>query len=150
MAKINQIENFMAQEHIAVAGISRTPHKFGNNAFKELKSKGYDLYPISLHLSEFEGVACYKDIASLPDKVSAIFICTRPDQTKNLLEEARAKGIQNIWLQQGSADKAMIRELKESNESIVTEQCILMFTKQAHFMHRTHAYFKKLFGQYPN
>ena len=149
MAHISSIKQFTSQKHIAVAGISRTPHKFGNAAFKELKKKGYTMYPISHHLEEFEGVKCYNDVASLPAEVTALLISTKTDQTKMLLDEARNKGIRNIWLQQGSADKETIREVKEAGENVITGECILMFAEPAHFMHRTHAFFKKLVGNYP-
>jgi uncharacterized protein len=149
MANISNIRQFTSQKHIAVAGISRTPHKFGNAAFKELKKKGYTMYPISHHLEEFEGVKCYNDITSLPAEVTALLVSTKPDQTKMLLDEARNKGIRNIWLQQGSADKETIREVKEAGDNVITGECILMFAEPAHFMHRTHAFFKKLVGKYP-
>jgi uncharacterized protein len=149
MATLQQIEQFTAQKHIAVAGISRTPHKFGNSVFKELKKQGYTPYPISLHLSEFEGIACYKDIASLPSEVGSIIINTKSEATKVLLEEARAKGIKNIWLQQGSADKETILAANNSADNVISGHCLLMFTKPSHFMHRTHAFFTKTFGKYP-
>ena len=149
MASLQQIEQFTAQKHIAVAGISRTPHKFGNSVFKELKKQGYTVYPISLHVAEFEGIACYKDIASLPVEVGSIIINTKPEQTKILLAEARKKGIRNIWLQQGSADKETIQAVKNATDNVIAGHCILMFTKPSHFMHRTHAFFKKTFGQFP-
>ena len=149
MASLKKIEEFTTQKHVAVAGISRTPHKFGNSVFKELTKKGYKVYPISLHMAEFEGVSCFKDIASLPAEVSSIVISTKPEQTKLLLAEARRKGIRNIWLQQGSADKETIRNAKNAPDNVITQHCILMFTKPSHFMHRTHAFIKKTFGQYP-
>jgi uncharacterized protein len=149
MATLQQIEQFTSQKHIAVVGISRTPHKFGNSVFKELKKQGYTVYPVSLHLNEFEGVSCYKDIASLPAEVGSIIINTKSEQTKILLAEARQKGIRNIWLQQGSADKATIQEVKDATDNVITGHCLLMFTKPSHFMHRTHAFIKKTFGQYP-
>ena len=150
MVRLNKIVEFTAQKHIAVAGISRTLHKFGNSLFKELKKQGYTVYPISLHITEFEGVACYKDIASLPPEVGSIVISTKPEQTKLLLEEARKKGIRNIWLQQGSTDNETSEAVKNATDNVITGQCLMMFTKPSHFMHRTHAFFKKTFGQYPN
>jgi uncharacterized protein len=149
MANISDIREFTSQKHIAVAGISRTPHKFGNSAFKELKKKGYTMYPISHHLQEFEGVKCYNNVATLPGEVTAILISTKPDQTKMLLDEARARGIRNIWLQQGSADKETIREVNDAGDNVITGECILMFAEPAHFMHRTHAFFRKLVGKFP-
>jgi uncharacterized protein len=149
MVTLQQIEQFTAEKHIAVAGISRTPHKFGNSVFKELKKQGYTVYPVSLHLNEFEGITCFKDIASLPGEIGSIIINTKSEQTKILLQEARLKGIKNIWLQQGSADKETILSLKNATDNVISGHCLLMFTKPSHFMHRTHSFFKKTFGQYP-
>ena len=149
MAILNNIRQFTSQKHIAVAGVSRTPHKFGNSAFKELKKKGYVLYPVSQHLDEIEGVKCFRDISSLPDEVTALLISTKPEQSKVLLADARKRGIRNIWLQQGSADKEPITGLKDSEDNVITGECILMFTEPSHFIHRTHAFLRKMFGSYP-
>jgi uncharacterized protein len=150
MATLTQIEQFVAQRHIAVAGISRNLHKFGNSIFKELQKKEYILYPISKHLQEFEGVRCYPDIASLPSEVTAIIINTKPEQSAILLKEAEAKGIRQIWLQQGAANDEIIAAIKNSSANIISKHCILMFAKPEHLMHKTHILFKKLFGTYPN
>lgn len=149
MSDLSNIRQFTSQQHIAVAGVSRNSGKFGNNAFRELKQKGYILYPVSPFLEEFEGIKCFKDIASLPEEVTALLISTKPDQTKILLADARAKGIRNIWMQQGSADKETIAETSNSGDNIITGECILMFAEPAHFFHRAHAFMKKVFGSYP-
>jgi len=149
MATLEQIHAFTSQKHIAVAGISRTAHKFGNSAFKELKQKDYVLYPISQHLPDFQGTKCFSGIDALPPDVTALLICTKPEQSRKLVAEARAKGIMNIWLQQGAADKELLDELRGSPGNVITGECILMYSQPAHFMHRTHAFFKKLFGMYP-
>jgi uncharacterized protein len=150
MATLAQIEQFVAQRHIAVAGISRNPRKFGNAIFKELQKQGYSVYPISKHMQEFEGVRCYPDIYSLPSEVSAIVINTKPEQTAVLLKEADAKGINHLWLQQGAENKEILAAIQNSTANIISKQCILMFAKPEHFMHKTHILFKKLFGTYPN
>jgi len=150
MATLAQIEQFVAQRHVAVAGISRNPHKFGNAIFKELKKQGYILYPMSRHMQEFEGVRCYPDISSLPEEVSAIVINTKPEQTAGLIKEAEAKGIRQIWLQQGASNNEILASIENSESNIIAKHCILMFAKPDHFMHKTHILFKKLFGTYPN
>ena len=149
MSDISKIRQFTSQQHIAVAGVSRNSGKFGSNAFRELKQKGYILYPVSPFLEEFEGIKCFKDIASLPEEVTALLISTKPDQTKILLADARAKGIRNIWMQQGSADKETITETANSDDNIITGECIPMFAEPAHFFHRADAFMKKVFGSYP-
>lgn len=134
---------------MAIAGISRTPHKFGNAIFKELNKKGYTLYPVSQNLKEFEGINCFPDIQSLPAEVTALIICTKSDQSRLLVHEARVKGIRNIWLQQGAEDKANPETAASGSENLITNQCILMYMEPSHFMHRTHAFINKLVGKYP-
>lgn len=149
MASIQKIEQFIAQRHIAVAGISRNPGKFGNAIFKELKKQGYTLYPISRHLTEFEGENCYPDVSSLPAEVSGIVISTKPEQTEIILKQAQEKGINNIWLQQGASNKKIVAYIVNSDQNVITGQCILMFAYPTHFMHQAHVFVNKLVGCYP-
>ena len=41
------IQAFMALKTLAVAGVSRNPNKFGTMVYKDLKSKGYTVYPVN-------------------------------------------------------------------------------------------------------
>lgn len=149
METLQKIEQFVAQRHIAVAGISRNPGKFGNAIFKELKKQGYTLYPISQHMTEFEGEKCYPDIASLPELVSGIVINTKAEQTKILLQQSKDKGISNIWLQQGSSNASIQADAASMDRNVITGQCILMFAHPTHFIHRAHRFMNKLIGKYP-
>ena len=40
------IDNFVGSKRIAVVGMSRSGKKFGNMASKELKTKGYEIFPV--------------------------------------------------------------------------------------------------------
>ena len=48
------IDNFISSKRIAVVGMSRTGKKFGNMVGKELKSKGYAIYPIHPDVQEID------------------------------------------------------------------------------------------------
>ena len=150
MATLEAINNFTSQKNIAVAGVSRKKQKFGNAIYKELTKKGYNVYPVNPNLNEYEGKICYKDINSLPDEVTGIVINTKPETTKKLIKEAEAKGIKNIWLQQGSADKETIAEVATSNSNIINKECIMMFGESVKGIHGFHRWLKKSFGKFPN
>ena len=47
MVTKKQIEEFIAAEPIAMAGVSRNPRKFGFTAFRELKEKGMNIIPVN-------------------------------------------------------------------------------------------------------
>jgi len=149
MTALKSINEFMSQKHIAVAGVSRKKQKFGNAIFTELSKKGYNVYPVNPNLEEYNGKKCFKEIASLPEEVSAIVINTKPVISKKLVQEAESKGIKNIWLQQGSADKDTIALAEKSNSNIITKECIIMHTAPVKGIHGFHRWLKKSFGNFP-
>jgi len=149
MATLKSINEFVSQKNIAVAGVSRKKQKFGNTIFAELTKKGYNVYPVNPDLDEYDGKKCFKEIASLPKNVSAIVINTKPTISKVLVEEAVLKGIRNIWLQQGSADKETIALTGKSNSNIITKECIIMYAEPVNGFHKFHRWLKKSFGNYP-
>ena len=143
------IEDFIAQKKIAVVGVSRKKTKFGNAIYKELKQKGYNVFPINPHISAFEGDACYRDLLSLPEKVDAVIINVPPAQTEKVVREAKQAGINKVWLQQGSQSESAIKFCEENEIDCVSNECILMFAQPSAFIHRAHRWVWGVLGKLP-
>lgn len=148
MTAIKQIEEFLASEPTALVGVSRNPKKFGFAAFKELREKGLNVIPVNPHASEILGAKAYPDVKSLPEEVKSLIIMTKKDKTSDVIRDAKARGFQQIWIQQYSESKEALRELEGSDINYITGQCILMYYKP-HGVHKFHSALKKLFGRYP-
>ena len=148
MVTLDQIENFIAAQPIAMVGVSRNPKKFGYSAFKELKEKGLNVLPVNPSATEIMGAAAYPDIVSLPTDVKGVIIMTKKDQTLSVVRAAKERGIKNIWIQQMSENKDALRELEGSDINYITGECILMYHKP-HSVHKFHRALKKIFGRYP-
>lgn len=149
MKTLASIKEFLAQKNLAIAGISKTKNKFGNTIFKELKKKNYHLYPIHPEMKEYEGIDCFPEVNSLPEEVSGIIICTKPDKAEKLANEAIEKGIKHIWLQQGAQNKATLKMAEQNNINLITKECVLMFAEPSAFIHRFHRGINKFFGKLP-
>jgi uncharacterized protein len=150
MTNLNTIHEFLAQKHIAIAGVSRNKKKFGNMLFRALVEKGVQVYPIHRDLSVHEERTCYATVSDLPSDVSAIVINTKPEQTGKLAAEAIKKGIRYIWLQQGSADKQTIDSITASSPGVISGRCLLMFLEPVKGIHGFHRWISKIVGSYPN
>ena len=148
MVSLKQIEQFMAAEPIAMAGVSRNPKKFGYMAFKELKEKGLKIIPVNPSAEEILGEKVYASVSSLPSEVGALLIMTKKDKTRDLVIEAKNKGIKNIWIQQSADSREALKELEGSGINYISGECILMYYKP-HSVHKFHRAIKKLFGRYP-
>ena len=143
------VEDFIAQKKIAVVGVSRKKTKFGNTIYKELKQKGYQVFPINPHITTFEGDACHPDLLSLPEKVDAVIINVPPVQAEKIVREAKQIGINKVWLQQGSQSEAAGKYCEENGIDCVSNECILMFAKPSAFIHRAHRWVWGVLGKLP-
>jgi hypothetical protein len=143
------VEDFIAQKKIAIVGVSRKKTKFGNAIYKELKQKGYQVFPINPNMQTFEGDVCYPDLLSLPEKVVAVVINVPPVQTEKVVREAKEAGINKVWLQQGSQSDEAIKFCKENGIDCVSNECILMFAQPSAFIHRAHKWIWGVLGKLP-
>lgn len=148
MVKLKQIEEFLAAEPVAMAGVSRNPKKFGFVAFRELKQKGMKIIPVNPNAKEIHGEKVYPDIKSLPDNVRSLIIMTAKQETAGLIREAREKGIGQIWIQQMAESSDALRELEGSGINYITKECILMHYKP-HGIHKFHAGIRIFFRNFP-
>ena len=144
------VSDFVAQRRLAVVGLSRQGRKFGNLAFKELKSKGYKLYPIHPQAETIEGEHCFKTFSALPEPVDGVLIVVPPPQTEQVVRDAAAAGIKRVWMQQGAESSEAINFCQTHGMSVVHGECILMFTEHAAFMHRAHRWVWGLLGKLPS
>ena len=136
-ASLDGIKEFMNQKNMALAGVSLNKMKFGNSLFKELKNKNYTVYPVHPTLESFEGEKCYPDLNHLPSGVTALIICTKPANVLPLVQEAVARNIRHIWLQQGAQNDEAIRSAIDNGVNVIHRECVMMFANPVVSVHNT-------------
>jgi predicted CoA-binding protein len=99
MAKIDtMVQDFLALKKIAVVGVSDKRDTGCNLAYTKFKENGYQVYPVSPHLTSFKGETCYADLKSIPEKVDAVFILTNPRVTEQVVQQCVELGIKHVWM----------------------------------------------------
>ncbi len=141
------INDFIQCRKIAVVGISGTSNKFGNMACKELKKRGFEIFPVHPSLGEVEGIGCHPDLKSVQGLVEALFVSIHPKKVIPLLEEAASLGFKNIWLQQGSNSKEVQDAIARLQLQVVVDKCILMYAPPVTSIHKFHRGIMKIFGK---
>lgn len=141
------IDQFVSSKRIAVVGMSRSGKKFGNMAAKELKMKGYEIYPVHPEAVEIDGFACSPNLQSLTGKVDAVWISIPPKNVSPVLEEAAQIGLKNIWLQQGAWSAEVQQTIDQLQLPVVTKKCIMMYAPPVKSVHQFHRTIKGIFGK---
>jgi hypothetical protein len=149
MATKAAVMDFTAQKVLAVVGVSRSPKKFGTMAYRELKAKGYRLFPVNRNVDSVEGERCYPSLKELPEPVGGVLVVVPPAEAETVMRDAAEAGIGRVWLQNGAESEAAIRYGEQHGISVISGECILMFAEPAGFGHRLHRWFRGVTGRLP-
>ena len=149
MYSLDSIQTFLQPKEMAISGVSRNPKKFGRVVYEHLVERGFKIYPVNPNIDQIDGVTCYRDVSSLPENVDRLYIVTPKDQTAKVVEEAAARGIKHIWIQQRAEDEESIRLAEQHNINLIYKECIFKFAEPVTGPHAFHRFFSKLFGSYP-
>lgn len=149
MTTMQTVRDFLAEEKLAVVGVSRNPQKFGNAVYRELKQKDYTVYPVNPNTETIGDDVCYPDLKSLPEPVGGVIMVVPPAQTEQAVRDAAEAGIKRIWMQRGSESGEAIAFCEQQGIEVVSKQCVLMFAEPVAAFHKFHRFFARLFGSVP-
>jgi len=143
------VDDFLAQRTLAVVGVSRKAEKFGNLVYRELKAKGYRVFPVNPHAEDVAGERCYPSLSALPEPVGGVVIVVPPAETERVVQDAAAAQIRRVWMQQGAESGAALRFCEDNGMSVVSGECIMMFASPIGFGHGMHRWVWGLLGKLP-
>jgi len=120
------VNEFMQQKRFAVIGASDNPEKYGNRIVKNLKKRGYEVYPVNPKLKELEGLKVYAGLGEIPVKVDVVDFVVPPEVTEKVLKQCKDLGLDRIWLQPGSESPEAIQYCIENKLKVVHSLCVMM------------------------
>lgn len=147
-----EIEQFLAEEHVGFAGASRQKSKFSNQVYRKLKESGHVPHPMHPEMTSLDGDACVAGVGQLPSEVRALMVVASPGVCARALADVSPAQISRVWVFPGSARpdvESQIRRLRDSGVSVVSGCCPLLFLEPVTSIHSFHRFIVRLFGKYP-
>jgi uncharacterized protein len=120
------INEFMSQKSFAVVGATDNPEKYGNQIVKNLKIRGYEVYPVNPKLEEVEGLKCFSSLADIPCEVDVIDFVIPPKVTEEILKQCKELNFHRIWLQPGSESEKALGFCRDNNMKVVHSVCVML------------------------
>lgn len=135
------VAGFLRGRRVAVAGVSREPGQPANAIYRRLRDSGYEVFPVNPRASEVQGVRCYPDLGSIPERtVDGVVVATHPDISVDVVRQCAEHGIRRAWFHrsfgQGSVSEAAIRECEARGIECIVGGCPLMYCEPVDFGHR--------------
>ncbi len=111
---------------IAVVGASEKPWRDSNQIASYLVQHGYKVYPVNPEYQTVLGLACYPDLASLPEAVDLVDVFRRPEAVPEIVDAALAARAKALWLQVGVVHEEAARKAERGGMTVVMDRCILV------------------------
>lgn len=119
------IENFLACQTFAVAGVSSNETRFGTLAYRDLAAAGKTVWGINPRLEELDGQKVYADVASLPQSPEILVLVVNAKIGLGLVEQAAARGVKGVWMQPGAESEELIERCGQLGLAAVHNQCVM-------------------------
>jgi hypothetical protein len=142
MQSVNEATSaFLANQRVAVTGVSRTPKTHGsNNVYQRLRDRGYEVFAVNPNAKTVEGDTSYPDLKSIPGGVEAVVIATRPEIAEETTRECVELGIKHVWMHWGpdggSVSPVATDYGRQHGITVIDGGCPLMFGPTADFGHK--------------
>jgi predicted CoA-binding protein len=122
-----QIEQFLASPVFGVVGASTNRHKYGNKVLRCYLQHGRRAIPVHPVATIIEDQTVVASVADLPDEVVSLSLITPPAVTEKIVEQAVAKGIENIWMQPGAQSPAAVEFCRRHGINLIADgHCVLV------------------------
>jgi predicted CoA-binding protein len=121
------IDRFLESPAFGVVGASPRRHKYGNKVLRCYQQAGRRAIPVNPREPEIEGVPCVASVLDLPEDVRSVSVITPPPVTERVVEQAIAKGIENVWMQPGAESEAAVEACRQAGINVIADgSCVLV------------------------
>jgi uncharacterized protein len=137
------MKEYLSPRAMAVVGASNARDKFGNFACRELKARGFHIFPVNPHEKEICSERCYCTIDELSGKIDRILIVLPPILTEQIVMELNPAIISHVWMQNGAESDEAIRICHAKGIKTIYGQCILMHAEPVRSYHLLHRWWRR-------
>ena len=119
-------------KNIALIGASANKSKYGNIILKDLKAKGYTVFPVHPALDNIEEDRVFKTPEEIIGKTDLFVFVVPPTVGLDITKRLYNKGCRRFWYQPG-AQSSEISELlkKDPDVKFSTISCIMVNTSES-------------------
>ncbi len=111
---------------VAVVGATDNPSKYGSIIYRDLKRKGYRVFPVNPNRSTVDGDRAYDHLQDLDRDPTIVNIVVPPEVTLEILGQCLEMGLMNVWLQPGAESPESMGFLQRNNFNYLANACIMV------------------------
>ena len=111
---------------VAIVGATDDPAKYGYVIYRDLKRKGFSIFPVNRNRETVDGDEAFKQLADIPQVPTVVNIVVPPKATEQILQQCLELGLMNVWLQPGTESAGNLTFLQKHPFNYLANACIMV------------------------
>lgn len=116
---------------IAVVGATDSPGKYGGIIYRDLKGRGFRVFPVNPSRDTVDGDPAFAGLGDLPEPPTIVNVVVPPDAGRRMLDEAERLGYKRIWFQPGAETDELVEDAIERGFEVLADACIMVRARTA-------------------
>lgn len=146
-------DEFLRQQNIAVAGVSRDTRQPANLIYRRLRDTGHRVFPVNPNADEVEGDPCYRSVRAIGEPLDGVVIVTPAEAAADVVEDCAAAGVPRVWLHRGLGPGSLsgdaVAACRAHGIAVIPGGCPNMFGATSDAAHRSMRRMLTLTGKLP-
>jgi predicted CoA-binding protein len=111
---------------VAVVGISPKPEKPAYFVSEVVKRYGFKMYFINPVYAgqEILGEKVLSSFEDIPEDIDIVDVFRNPSAVPDIAKEAKKKGFKTFWLQPGTVNEDVVKQLSQEGYNVVVDRCM--------------------------
>jgi uncharacterized protein len=123
---MSPLEQMLGQKVWAVVGASENRQKFGYKILMFLQKKGYKVYGVNPGTANINGIPCFPDLGSLPEKPDVVNLVVPPDVCGRVWRRGLSRGSRITGSSRGQGTNGSWKPLMHAGVQLVFNHCVMV------------------------
>ena len=128
---MNDITKLLDEPNVSIAVIGATDNssKYGHVIYRDLKQKGFTVYPVNPQRTSVDGDPAFLNVGDIPGKPTITNFFVPPSTTLKILQQCLNLDLMNVWIQPGAESPEVIAFLQQNRFNYIANACIMVETR---------------------
>jgi len=114
---------------VAVVGASDNPAKYGSKIYRDLKGKGFTVYPVNPARETVDGDPTFSSLAEISEPPTIVNLVVPPQRTLRILKQCKELGLTKVWIQPGAESDEVVEYLEQEDFTHLVNACIMVHAR---------------------
>jgi predicted CoA-binding protein len=127
-----KVKEILSKKNIAVVGASRDLGKAAGSVPAYMLRRGYNVIPVNPFADRILERRCYRSLADVEERIDLVDVFRPSEEAARVVEEAAARGVKVVWLQEGIYSPEAESKAKERGVTLVWNRCVMKEHQRLH------------------